>query len=153
MGEVDEAFVQALEHRPKLSFTEAEGIPLIDLSVLANPNGNIDKLVSEIGNACKNWGFFQVINHGVALETRQKVENASRKFFAQTSEEKRKVSRDEKRALGYYDTEHTKNVRDWKEVFDFSLQDPTLAPASPAPDDKEITEWHNQWPDFPPEIR
>jgi len=41
-------------------------------------------------------------------------------FFGQCLEEKRKVRRDERNAMGYYDSEHTKNVRDWKEVFDCS---------------------------------
>ncbi|XVE93304.1 hypothetical protein REPUB_Repub01dG0179500 [Reevesia pubescens] len=158
MGEVDPAFIQDLEHRPKLSITEAEGITLIDLSVLNSADAvsdpsTLDSLVSEIGKACKDWGFFQVINHGVPLEERQKLEKASRKFFAQTLEGKLKIRRDEVKVLGYYDTEHTKNVRDWKEVFDFTVQDPTIVPASPHPDDEEVIEWHNQWPEYPPELR
>ncbi|EOX98160.1 2-oxoglutarate and Fe(II)-dependent oxygenase superfamily protein [Theobroma cacao] len=158
MGEVDPAFIQELEHRPKLSIIEAEGIPFIDLSMLNSPDAvsdpsTLDSLVSEIGNACKNWGFFQVINHGVPLEQRRKLEKASRKFFAQPWEEKVKVRRDEVKVLGYYDTEHTKNVRDWKEVFDFTVQNPTIVPASTHPDDKEVAEWHNQWPDYPHELR
>ncbi|XP_031249431.1 protein DMR6-LIKE OXYGENASE 1-like [Pistacia vera] len=153
-GEVDQSFIQALEHRPNLSVPEAQGIPLIDLSVLNSPdNHNIDGLVLEIRNACKNWGFFQVINHGVPLEKRHKIENASRKFFAQPLEEKRKVRRDEANALGYYDTEHTKNVRDWKELFDYGVQNPTLVSASSEPDDKEVVEWFNRLPEYPPEFR
>ncbi|KAK1559026.1 hypothetical protein Q3G72_009705 [Acer saccharum] len=147
MGAVDQAFIQAQEHRPtKSSSTYAEGIPLIDLS---SPDG----LVSEIGNACKNWGFFQVVNHGVPLEKRQKLEDSSRKFFRLSLEEKRKIRRTEKQVLGYYDTEHTKNVRDWKEVFDFVAKDPHLIPASPDPHDKELLEWHNVWPQYPPELK
>ncbi|KAH9656317.1 Fe2OG dioxygenase domain-containing protein [Citrus sinensis] len=157
MGEADEAFVQALGHRPKLSITEDEGIPLIDLSPLSSPNDantkHIDDLVAEIGNACKTWGFFQVINHGVPLEKRQKVEDAMRKFFAQPLEEKRKVRKDEKKAVGYYDNEHTKNVRDWKEVFDFVADKRILMAASHEPEDKEVPETFNQWPDYPPELR
>ncbi|OMP01571.1 Isopenicillin N synthase [Corchorus olitorius] len=158
MGEVDPAFIQELEHRPKLSTIEAEGIPLIDLSVLnsadAEPDPNtLQSLVSEIGNACKEWGFFQIINHGVSVEQRQKLEKASREFFAQPLEEKVKVRRDDVKVYGYYDGEHTKNVRDWKEVFDFTVQNPTIVPASKNPDDKEVIEWHNQWPDYPPELK
>ncbi|XP_022763328.1 probable 2-oxoglutarate-dependent dioxygenase At5g05600 [Durio zibethinus] len=158
MGEVDPAFIQDLEHRPKLSITQAEGIPLIDLSVLNSPDAvsdpsTLDSLVSEIRNACRDWGFFQVINHGVPLEQRQKLEKAARKFFAQPLEAKLKVRRDELQVSGYYDTEHTKNVRDWKEVFDFSVHNPTIVPASTRPDDKEVVEWHNQWPEYPPELR
>ncbi|OMO74177.1 Oxoglutarate/iron-dependent dioxygenase [Corchorus capsularis] len=55
--------------------------------------------------------------------------------------------------MGYHDSEHTKNVRDWKEVFDFLLQDPTFVPASPEPEDKEMRKLTNQWPENPPEFR
>ncbi|KAF9675945.1 hypothetical protein SADUNF_Sadunf09G0086800 [Salix dunnii] len=159
MGEVDPAFIQAQEHRPKPSITRAEGIPLIDLSIISSPGSNVDNdqalggLVEEIGNACKNWGFFQVINHGVPLAKRQSIEKASRIFFGQPLEEKRKVRRSEEKVLGYYDSEHTKNVRDWKEVFDLNVQDPTVVPASSKPDDEELTRWFNQWPEYPTDLR
>ncbi|KAL5562510.1 hypothetical protein UlMin_032257, partial [Ulmus minor] len=159
MGEVDQAFIQAPEHRAKLAFThEAEGIPSIDLSAINSIDSEpdqaaIDELVREIGSACKEWGFFQVINHGVPLEKRQKIDSAARKFFALPLEEKRKVRRDEVQVLGYYDAENTKNVRDWKEVFDVSVEDPTLVPSSPDPEDNQVTEWFNKWPQQPPELR
>lgn len=161
MGEVDPAFIQDPEHRPKLSVTDADddGVPLIDLSpILRFPDGQHDAremegLVREIGRACEEWGFFQVINHGVAAETRRRLEDAARKFFGQAAEEKRKVRRDEKSVLGYYDTELTKNVRDWKEVFDLAVTEPILVPASPDPEDPEIIQWFNRWPDNFPELR
>ncbi|XP_075672561.1 jasmonate-induced oxygenase 2-like [Castanea sativa] len=154
MGKVDPAFIQEPEHRPRISYIKGEGFPLIDLSPLHSNNVSaIEGLVKEVGKACKEWGFFQVINHGVPLEKRQKIDSDSRKFFEQSLEEKRKVRRTEKLVLGYYDTEHTKNVRDWKEVFDIAVGEPALIPASPDPDDKEITELYNQWPEYPPELR
>jgi isopenicillin N synthase-like dioxygenase len=94
-----------------------------------------------------------VINHGAPLESRQKIESVGKKFFGQEMEEKKKVRRDIVNVMGYYETEHTKNVRDWKEVFDFTLEEPTLVPASIDPHDKEVTHWYNQWPEFPPEMR
>ncbi|WJZ83805.1 hypothetical protein VitviT2T_003454 [Vitis vinifera] len=148
MGEVDPAFIQDTQHRPKLAVIEAEGIPLIDLS-----SANASNHVSQIADASKNWGFFQVINHGVPSESRRKIEGAARKFFALPLEEKRKVSRDEVNPLGYFDSELTKNVRDWKEVFDFVVSTPTVIPVSPDPDDKELKELTNQWPQYPPELR
>lgn len=155
MGKVDPAFVQDPEHRPKLFATEGNNIPLIDLlSVANNSNGPeaIEKVVREVGSACKESGFFQVVNHGVPSETRQRLETVSRKFFALPLEEKRKVSRDEVNTCGYYNSEHTKNIRDWKEVFDFVVEDPAVLPASPHPEDKDLTLWSNRWPQYPPEI-
>ncbi|PON57004.1 Isopenicillin N synthase [Parasponia andersonii] len=145
--EVDPAFIQAPENRPKPTIAEARGIPLIDLS------GPIDHLVREIGGACGEWGFFQVINHGLPKEAHRKIESAAKEFFARPAEEKRRVRRDEVKVLGYYDTEHTKNVRDWKEVFDFTVDDPTLVPASSDPDDNQVATWTNHWPENLPGFR
>ncbi|KAI7725142.1 hypothetical protein M8C21_021798 [Ambrosia artemisiifolia] len=159
MGELDPTFIQELEHRPKPVVIEAQGIPEIDISAFVtssptNPNAQgIRDLVDQIRDACKDWGFFQVINHGVPIETREKVFSASKRFFDQSVEEKRKVKRDEVNPLGYYDTEHTKNVRDWKEVFDFVVDVPTMIPASHESDNDETTELHNQWPHHPSDLR
>ncbi|PKI50233.1 hypothetical protein CRG98_029306 [Punica granatum] len=158
MGEVDPAFIQDIDHQHKVvcAIAEAKGIPLIDLSALINSPDDcqaIEGLVAEVRSASKEWGFFLVINHGVPLEKLRRLEEAARKFFGQPLEEKRKVRRDEVSTLGYYDTEHTKNVRDWKEVFDFTLHDPTLIPASYTPDDEEVTQWSNKWPENLPELR
>ncbi|MCD9560445.1 hypothetical protein HAX54_019127 [Datura stramonium] len=121
MGEVDPAFIQDVEHRPKLTIIEAEGIPVIDLSTLNSPDISTEKnckelasLVAEVKNACKKMGFFQVINHVSVLRVQGKIDLASRKFFALSKEEKRRVKRDELNSMGYYDTELTKNVRTGK---------------------------------------
>ena len=89
MGEVDPAFIQEPEHRPRISYIEGQGIPLIDLSPIHSSDNvsAIEGLFKEIGSACKEWGFFQVINHGVPLEKREKIYSASRKFSALSSEE------------------------------------------------------------------
>ena len=152
--EVDTEFIQALEHRPKPSITEAGGIPLIDLSPLNSDDPEaISGLVAEIGEACSDWGFFQVINHGVPPQLQERIESAAKKFFALSPEEKCKVGRDEVNPLGYYEAEHTKNVRDWKEVFDFTVQEPTLIPGSHELHCQELQILNNQWPHYPPELR
>lgn len=149
MGEVDPSFIQAIEHRPKLTITEAQGIPIISLS----QQNDQENLITNIRDACKNWGFFQVIDHGVDLELLEKMKLKSKEFFKQSKEEKLKISRDETNPVGYYDTEHTKNVRDWKEVFDFTVETPMLLPKSLDPNDLELMEVFNQWPQYPPDLR
>ncbi|KAG5063032.1 hypothetical protein JHK85_004215 [Glycine max] len=157
MGEVDPAFIQDPQHRPKFSTIQPEDIPVIDLSPITNhtlsDSSSIENLVKEIGSACKEWGFFQVTNHGVPLTLRQNIEIASRLFFAQSLEEKRKVSKSENNTLGYHDTEHTKNIRDWKEVFDFLARDPTFIPLTSDEHDDRLTQLTNQSPEYPPNFR
>ncbi|XP_062092286.1 protein DMR6-LIKE OXYGENASE 2-like [Humulus lupulus] len=158
MGEIDPAFIQDPGHRPRLAVIEAESIPLIDLSPAISASNSVDsraieKLAREIGDACSEWGFFQVTNHGVSLDCRRKLESAARRFFDQDLEEKRKVRRNEVSVLGYFDAENTKNVRDWKEVFDVAVQEPTVVPVSSDPMDDRVVEWFNRWPEYPPELR
>ncbi|XP_057787417.1 protein DMR6-LIKE OXYGENASE 2-like isoform X2 [Salvia miltiorrhiza] len=156
MGEVDPDFIQPLEHQPKPESVEARGIPFINLSPLNSQEPDaaaLDHLVSEIGDACKIWGFFQIINHGVPSRVRQRIEKASKEFFALPKEEKRKASRDEANLFGYSDFEITKSVRDWKEIFDCTIENPTVIYASDEPDDKELKELTSQWPQYPPNLR
>lgn len=162
---VDPAFIQYPEHRPDPTVVEASGIPQIDLSPLLHspiPDaGNtappaLSDLLAEVEAACRDWGFLQVINHGVPSELVERVEAAARGFFAMAAEEKRAVRRDEVNPLGYYEAEHTKNVRDWKEVFDFVVEEPAVIP-SPAEragvGGGGLIELWNQWPKCPPEFR
>ncbi|KAH7660889.1 Flavanone 3-dioxygenase protein [Dioscorea alata] len=152
--QIDPSFNQATEHRPKSTISDAGGIPLIDLSPLlhdqipSDPSDpaiadELSNLIAQIGEACKNWGFFQVVNHGVAMELLERVEAVAREFFALPAEEKRKVKKREVNPMGYYDAEHTKNVRDWREVFDFTVTEL----------ETELLRLENQWPENPPEMR
>ncbi|CAA0807567.1 2-oxoglutarate (2OG) and Fe(II)-dependent oxygenase superfamily protein [Striga hermonthica] len=154
--EVDPAFIQAPEHRPELESVEADNVPLIDLSPLSSPEPDpaaLRQLIAAIGGACENWGFFQVVNHGVPPDSLRRIESSARDFFALPKEEKRRVARDEVNPTGYYDTEHTKNVRDWKEVFDFTVQVPTVIPATHVAGDEGLKEMVNHWPEYPPKMR
>ncbi|XP_057738142.1 probable 2-oxoglutarate/Fe(II)-dependent dioxygenase isoform X1 [Arachis stenosperma] len=157
MEEEDQAlFIQEPQHRPSLSTMEAQGIPVIDLSPVTSSNpslSSIDALVKEIGSACKEWGFFQVTNHGVPLSLRRNLLEASKNFFSQSLQEKKKVSRDESSPSGYSDTELTRNVRDWKEVFDFLAKEPTFFPLTTDELDDRVTQLSNKSPQHPSHFR
>ncbi|CAL1372494.1 unnamed protein product [Linum trigynum] len=154
MVEIDPSFIQETEHRPSSkSPTQEEKlgasdqIPVIDLS------SDTESLVTQIGDACEKWGFFQVINHGVPLKLLDKMKRVGKQFFDLPMEEKKRVKRDEVYPMGYYDSEHTKNVRDWKEVFDFLVVDPSFVPATEVPEDPELRTLTNQWPQIPADFR
>ncbi|XP_078430561.1 jasmonate-induced oxygenase 2-like isoform X3 [Wolffia australiana] len=140
--EMKEEFYQEEEHRPGEFIAEAGGIPLIDL-------GGGRAAAAEVRAACREWGFFQVVNHGVAAELVEGLHAAAREFFALGAAEKARIRRDAVNPWGYYEAEHTKNVRDWKEVLDFMVPSDLTVPNLDA--SSEI--WTNQWPDFPPQLR
>ncbi|WRX14053.1 Oxoglutarate/iron-dependent dioxygenase - like 10 [Theobroma cacao] len=71
-------------------FSDAkESIPTIDFSHLTSNNPDErSKVLQELGDACQDWGFFMVINHGVPESMMQAIIEACRGFFELTEEEK-----------------------------------------------------------------
>jgi len=99
------------------------------------------RCVAEIRDACSDWGFFQVVNHGVDKDLLARFHEAQMGFFALDKAEKGQVRRTESNSKGWYDDELTKNKVDWKEGFDFGTQDGSL--------DIPGLDGHNQWPQRP----
>ncbi|CAN1256933.1 S-norcoclaurine synthase 1 [Linum perenne] len=67
--------------RPELELDQvstngSHQIPVIDMSKLAAAEES-----AKLHSACKDWGFFQVINHGVAEEVIQKMKIDVQEFF------------------------------------------------------------------------
>ncbi|CAN6196309.1 unnamed protein product [Urochloa humidicola] len=147
---IDETFVQSPENRPRPTVTEGTGVPLIDLTPLTAGDGAAMKaLVAKVGAACRDWGFFLVVGHGVPEETVARVMKTQRAFFALPADRKAAVRRTEAAPLGYYESEHTMNFRDWKEAFDVV---PQVTPPPAADVGGEIV-LENKWPEDLPEFR
>jgi isopenicillin N synthase-like dioxygenase len=91
-----------------------ENIPVIDIERLDHSD-----TLTAIDIACRDWGFFQVVNHGIPADVIDTMSREMRAFFAQPQETKRSISRTEQNPLGFYDRELTKNALDQKEIFDF----------------------------------
>ena len=69
-------------------------LPIIDLSGYINPKSPEDKekVIAEVRDACKDYGFFQVKGHGVPLETQQGLLESIKTLFSLPKEEKLKLS-------------------------------------------------------------
>jgi hypothetical protein len=117
--QIDPEFLVQQEHRPTLKYNDyktAVGqhhvVPVIDLSPLMSKkkksssglesssaltqqehdaHSSIHNLVEQVGKACEEWGFFQVINHGVSLSLLEELETNAQSFFALPLQEKAKV--------------------------------------------------------------
>ncbi len=86
--------------------------PLIDLGA------GLEQATREIASACEQWGFFQIVGHGLDPTLMAEADAQTRWFFAQPMAAKRALSRTARNPWGYYDRELTKNLRDKKEIFD-----------------------------------
>lgn len=83
-----ESYVRPVNDRPNLTqVSDCDDVPVIDIGAAGDR-----RLVSQqIGHACRHYGFFQVINHGVAVETVEKMIKVGREFFELPIEEKMKL--------------------------------------------------------------
>jgi len=73
-------------------------VPVIDISPLISKSSTEQEkqdVVNDVGNACKDWGFFYVKNHGVDLELVKQTTDLGLKFFKMPKEFKQKVTRRE----------------------------------------------------------
>ena len=91
-----------------------DSVPIIDVDTLYQAVTR-----REIDRACREWGFFQVIGHGIPMETFSNLQEQMKLFFAQSKAEKHRILRTLDNPWGYYDQELTRNTLDWKEIYDY----------------------------------
>eukprot|EP00253_Pinus_taeda_P002780 PITA_02780 len=76
---------------------EEDAVPIIDVGPLLDPHDPSGlraaelAVIGQIGKACEEWGFFQVINHGIPLDLIEEVLATSRIFFEYPAQEKMKA--------------------------------------------------------------
>ncbi|VVA28722.1 Hypothetical predicted protein [Prunus dulcis] len=99
------------DHTCKLS----SEIPTIDFSLLSR--GHKEEL-TKLDLACKEWGFFQMVNHGVATEVLQGMKDAAAKFFELPVEEKNKVAMtsDDIQGYGHAYVVSEEQILDWSDL-------------------------------------
>jgi isopenicillin N synthase-like dioxygenase len=114
----------------------AMNVPVIDISDLRGDS----KTLAELDAACREWGFFQVVEHGIDASLIARVHEKIVAFFALPRAEKAQILRTRSNVWGYYDKELTKNTRDWKEIFD----------VGPAEAEGPVAGAVPQWPAAPP---
>ncbi|MEM8891741.1 MAG: 2-oxoglutarate and iron-dependent oxygenase domain-containing protein [Bacteroidota bacterium] len=66
-------------------------VPVIDVSPLLEKGGNKQTTARELAAACKAYGFFYVVGHGISEVLQQKMEDLSAQFFTLEHEEKMKI--------------------------------------------------------------
>ncbi|XP_054793538.1 protein SRG1-like isoform X2 [Prosopis cineraria] len=67
--------------------------PVIDMIKLLSSDCHVSEL-HKLDYACKHWGFFQLINHGVSPSLVESVKKGVEEFFNILMEEKTKFNRE-----------------------------------------------------------
>lgn len=105
---IPERYVKRLADRPGCSDSKAvtdhhaNNIPVIDMQSLFSDDSAIRQTAADlVGDACREWGFFQVVNHGVSHELLSETREAWFRFFRLPLEEKNKYANSPSTYEGY----------------------------------------------------
>ncbi|KAL2329659.1 hypothetical protein Fmac_017240 [Flemingia macrophylla] len=111
------SYVQLPENRPDMVVASGNSIPVVDLGVLDHA-----QTLKHIMKASQEYGFFQVINHGVSKELMDDTMNIFKEFHGMSDEEKiRESSRDQNGSFCKIYTSRENNNKDlvqfWRDTF------------------------------------
>nr|ALE99283.1 gibberellin 20 oxidase [Annona squamosa] len=111
-------FIWPEEEKPSLGEEELV-VPLVDLQRFLS--GESDEVVSQVWEACKKHGFFQVVNHGVDAGLVAEAHRCVETFFTMPLEEKMRAQRKPGESCGYASsfTGRFSSKLPWKETLSF----------------------------------
>ncbi|XP_076957944.1 protein DMR6-LIKE OXYGENASE 2-like [Bidens hawaiensis] len=133
-------YIRPISERPNLQDVYDDTIPLIDLHHLSGPNRA--HVVNQIGEACRNYGFFQVKNHGVPESTIANMIEIAREFFKLPEEEKLKTYSDDPTQTTRLSTSfniRTEKVANWRDFLRLHCY--------------PVQDYIHEWPDSPEGFR
>ncbi|PIA32272.1 hypothetical protein AQUCO_04500102v1 [Aquilegia coerulea] len=114
-------------------------IPVIDLSGLNGEDENLHATtMNDISKACREWGFFQIVNHGVCPDLMRQMQSIWREFFHLPVELKQEFANSPKTYEGYGSRLGVQKgaVLDWSDYFFLHYRPQSLKN-------------HNKWPAQP----
>ncbi|XP_014515767.1 probable 2-oxoglutarate-dependent dioxygenase At5g05600 [Vigna radiata var. radiata] len=147
---IPERFIKPKSQRPTVyshaySHTTPEdiNIPVIDMKHLYGmEEGRREEELHRVAAACQEWGFFQVVNHGVSHELMKSAREVWREFFHQPIEVKEEYANTPLTYEGYGSRLGVKKgaVLDWSDYFFLHYMPCSLRD-------------QNKWPNLPTSLR
>jgi isopenicillin N synthase-like dioxygenase len=129
-------------------------LPVVDVGPLVTGAGDRAGVAAGIAQACRDSGFFYVVGHEVDERLQRRLEDASRRFFAQNLRTKMEIAmeRGGRAWRGYFPVgaELTSGKKDVKEGIYFGAE---LSPDHPRVKDGTPLHGANLFPPSVPELR
>nr|GMC63841.1 flavonol synthase/flavanone 3-hydroxylase-like [Ipomoea batatas] len=141
-------YIKPPADRPSLTAGKLDGgvnIPLIDFEPLLAPGAPAAakaEVLAQVSEACRSWGFFQAVNHGVPPELMDEAREIWRQFFHQPMEVKQPYANSPKTYEGYGSRLGVEKgaVLDWSDYYFLHYLPCSLKD-------------HNKWPALPSSLR
>uniref|UniRef100_A0A0A9FF03 Fe2OG dioxygenase domain-containing protein n=1 Tax=Arundo donax TaxID=35708 RepID=A0A0A9FF03_ARUDO len=100
-------------------------IPVIDFQRLLDPDASHEES-ARLHGACQDWGFFQLINHGVPSDVVEGMKENTEGFFRLPAETKKQVAQERRQLEGYghlFVVSEDQKL-DWSDVLFLNTQPP-----------------------------
>jgi isopenicillin N synthase-like dioxygenase len=140
---IPDRYVKPPTERPSINSDIAASdvnIPIIDLQgLLYGDDHNLrTTILAQISDACRNWGFFQIVNHGISPQLLDRAREVWREFFHLPSEIKQSYANSPKTYEGYGSRLGVEKgaILDWSDYYFLHLLPSTLKD-------------YNKWPAVP----
>ncbi|KAL0923748.1 hypothetical protein M5K25_007818 [Dendrobium thyrsiflorum] len=78
--QIPERYLKPEVDAASMASIDDDELPVIDLMKLLDPELIDREELLRLGSACKDWGFFQIINHGIPEEVIEKTKDDIKKF-------------------------------------------------------------------------
>ncbi|CAL5395265.1 unnamed protein product [Camellia sinensis] len=104
IARVPKIFIQPPDNRNKTTNPSNTqfSFPIIDLTIIDKDPIRRKVVIDEICEAAENWGFFQVVNHGIPESVLEEMKKGVHRFYEQDSEMRKEwYTRDVKKAVVY----------------------------------------------------
>ncbi|PRQ59455.1 putative anthocyanidin synthase [Rosa chinensis] len=146
-GVVPDRYIKPPTERPSSDHPTDANIPIIDFQPLLSSDNGDDGLraatLAKISEACREWGFFQIVNHGVSPELLDQTQKVWREFFHLPMEMKQAYANSPKTYEGYGSRLGVEKgaILDWSDYYflhflPFCLKDYNKWPS--IPDGREV---------------
>uniref|UniRef100_A0A0D9VVK9 Fe2OG dioxygenase domain-containing protein n=1 Tax=Leersia perrieri TaxID=77586 RepID=A0A0D9VVK9_9ORYZ len=115
---------------------EAYDLPVVDMERLLDPE-LAEAEIAKLGSACRNWGFFQLVNHGVDEQVVNEMKDSTLRFFSMPLESKKMVEIQDNGFEGYGHHFSRLGKLDWAESLILLTQpnedrNPDMWPTNPS---------------------